>query len=252
MSILWKRYQEKCGTEEFWVPAVLAAVSAGGQAINQQNANKRQQTAEVQAIGDQDQLREQANSQVKNLTQQIAQNTPQQLQAKEEGDFVNTLRKNQAGSGAANATSNAPNTNFGAPVGSLGATAGASSRYKSDTANAQQQVQAYGNTNAEEESAVDSAVRQRQNEGLAMNTLGTNLNSLAAKSYQTNFVDQLRAQTQGQANPWVSLFSSVLGNGANAYSKDPTMFKAQNPGTMYSQYSPGGTGAASGVDFISG
>ena len=47
-----------CGTEEFWVPAVLAAVSAGGQAINQSNANSRAQNTEVQNITQQQQLRQ--------------------------------------------------------------------------------------------------------------------------------------------------------------------------------------------------
>ena len=241
------------GTEEFWVPAVLAAVSAGGNYINQTNANNRKNTAEIQAIGDQDQIREKANSQVKNLTQQIAQNNPQQLQAQEEGDFVNTLRKNQAGSAAPNAESGGAPTNFGAPVSALGATAGASGRYKAGTAASQAEVQNYGNTNAEEESAVDAAVRQRQNEGLALNTLGTNLNGLQAQSYTKNFVDQLRANAQGQTNPWGSMFSTLLSSGANAYSKDPTMFNSAPPPTYYSQYSPGSGGAGgSGGNVISG
>jgi hypothetical protein len=224
MSILWKRYQEKCGTEEFWVPAVIAAVSAGAQGVNQMQATKRAQNAEGQSIADQDQFREQANSQVKNLTQQIATNSPQQIQQKEEGDFVNTLRRNAAGSATPNATSSVSDTNFGAPVSALAPTTGTSSRYKTAVANSQQQTQNYGNTNAGEMSAIDAAVRQRQNEGLAMGTLGANLNTLGAESYTKNFVDQLRASTGAQTSPWVSMFSGILGKGANAYAQDPTMF----------------------------
>jgi len=214
------------GTEEFWVPAVIAAVGAAGQGVNQMNANKRQQNAESQSIADQDQFREQANSQVKNLTQQIATNSPQQLQNQETSNFVNTLRKNEAGSATPGATSNTPDTNFGAPVSALPPAGGASSRYKTDTANAQTQTQQYGNTNAEEMSAIDSAVRQRQNEGLAMQTLGGNLNTLGAESYTKNFVDQLRSQAAGQSNPWVGLFSNMLQKGAGAYAQDPSMFKS--------------------------
>ena len=205
------------GTEEFWVPAVLAAVSAGGQAVNQSNANKRGQNAQVQAIDNQQQLREQANSQVKNLTQQISQNSPNALANKETSDFVSTLRKNEAGSATPGASSNTPDTNFGAPVSALPSAAGASSRYKTGTANAQQQVQQYGQDNAQQMSAIDSAVRQRQNEGLAMQTLGTNLNTIGAKSYGQGWVDQLRAATAGQASPWASMFSTMLGKGAQAY-----------------------------------
>lgn len=205
------------GTEEFWIPAVVAAVGAAGQGINTLNAQKRQNTAETQAIDDQAQIREQANSQVKNLTQQISQNSPQAAASKLTGDFVNTLRKNSAGSATPGATGVPGDTNFGAPVSALPPAAGASSRYKTGTANAQKEAQEYGTDYATEIGNIDAAVKQRQNEGLAMQTLGTNLNTLGAESYTKNFVDQLRAQSSGQANPWVSLFSNMLQRGANAH-----------------------------------
>ena len=209
------------GTEEFWVPAVVAALGAGANAVNTSNANKRSQNSEVQALNDQQQYREQANSQIKNLTQQIAQNDPQKIAAQETGNFVNTLRKNAAGSAAPGATgAGSADTNFGAPVSAMPPAAGASSRYKSDSANAQTQVQNYGQTYANEIGNIDAAVRQRQNEGLAMQTAGTNLNTLGAESYTKNFVDQLRAQTAGQTNPWVSLFSNMLQKGAGAYAQN--------------------------------
>jgi hypothetical protein len=202
------------GTEEFWVPAVLAAVGTGAQAINQSNANTRAQNAEVQALQNQQQYRQQANDQVKALTQQIAQNSPQQIANQETSQFVNTLRKNEAG------TASGESTNFGAPISALAPVAGASSRYNSDVGNAQQQVEQYGNTYAGQAGAIDAAVRQRQNEGLALNTLGTNLNLLGAESAGTGFVNQLRAQAASQANPWVSLFGGVLSQGANSMAKN--------------------------------
>jgi hypothetical protein len=221
MSILPNIDRVARGTEEFWVPALVAAVGSAGQAVNQSNANKRASNAEVQSIDDQQQYRQQANDQVKNLTQQIATNSPQQIASQETGQFVNTLRKNAAGSAQPGATGSAPNdTNFGAPVSAMPPAAGASSRYKSDAASAQQQTQQYGNTYATEIGNIDAAVRQRQNEGLAQQTLGTNLNVLGAESYTKNFVDQLRAQTAGQSNPWVSLFSNMLQKGASAYASN--------------------------------
>lgn len=213
----------------FLIPAAIAAVSAGAQGINQMQANKRQQNAEGQAIANQAQFRENANSQVKNLTNQIAQNTPTQIAQQETGNFVNTLRKNAAGSAAPGATSSNPDTNFGAPVSALPPAAGANSRYKTDTANAQTEAQKFGNTNAAEMGAIDAAVRQRQNEGLALNTLGTNLNTIGAESYSKHFVDQLRAGAAGQVNPWVGMFSSILGRGAQAYAQNPDMFKSTPP-----------------------
>jgi hypothetical protein len=218
------------GTEGFWIPAAVAALGAAGQGVNQMNANKRAQNAQVQAIDNQQQYRTQANDQVKNLTQQIATNSPQQIANKETSDFVNTLRKNAAGSATPSAASSTPDTNFGAPVSALPPAAGASSRYKTDTANAQQQNQSYGNSYATEVGNIDAAVRQRQNEGLAQQTLGTNLNVLGAQSYTKNFVDQLRSQAAGQANPWVGLFSNMLQKGASAY--------AMNAGPQWSETPP--------------
>src|SRR5580658_7662802 len=134
MSILPNIDRVARGTEEFWVPALVAAVGSAGQAVNQSNANKRASNAEVQSIDDQQQFRQQASDQVKNLTQQIATNSPQQIANKETSDFVNTLRKNAAGSAQPGATSSTPDTNFGAPVSALPPAAGASSRYKTDAA----------------------------------------------------------------------------------------------------------------------
>ncbi len=212
------------GTEALWVPLAISAVSAGAQAVNQSNANSRAQTAETQAIDNQNAFKTQANSEVSQLTKQIAQNSPQQIQGKETGDFVNTLRKNAVGSQQSG--SGTDSTNFGQPVSALAPAVGASSRYNADTAKGQQQTQAYGNTYAGEEGAIDAAVRQRQNEGLAMQTVGTGLNQLQAQSFTQNFVDQLRAQTAGQTNPWMTLFANVAGNGANAFAKNPGMFSS--------------------------
>jgi hypothetical protein len=239
------------GTEAFWVPALISAVGSAGAAVNQSNANSRAQNTEVQSIDDQQQIRQQANDQVKNLTQQIATNSPQQIANQETSQFVNTLRKNQAGSAAPNASSSAPDTNFGAPVSAMPPAAGASSRYKTDAANAQQQTQAYGNSYATEVGNIDAAVRQRQNEGLALNTLGTNLNTLGAESYTKNFVDQLRAQSAGQSNPWVGLFSNMLQKGASAYASNYGG-PSSTPISLTSQYSGGYAPTGAPPDVISG
>lgn len=220
------------GTEAFWIPAAIAAAGAVGQGVNQMQANKRASNAETQALVNQESYRKQATDQVKNLTQQVAQNSPQQIANKETSDFVNTLRRNQAGSAQPGATGSS-DTNFGAPVSALPPASGASSRYGADTAKSQKEVQQYGDTTAKQMSAIDSAVRQRQNEGLAMQTLGTNLNTLGAESYTKNFVDQLRSQAAGQASPWVSLFSNMLQKGAGAYAQNPDMFKAGVPNDTY-------------------
>ena len=238
------------GTEEFWVPLALAAVSGGAQYANASNAASRANNAEGQSIADQAMFRNQANSGVQQLTKQIANNQPNALTDQAKTAFVNTLRQNAAGSTQGGNT--APgSTNFGQPVSALAPGTVGSSRYKQGTANSQQQVEQFGNTNAGEMAATDAAVRQRQNEGLSMQTLGTNLNTLGAESHTKNFVDQLRAQTAGQSNPWVSLFSNMLGKGAQAYAMNGG--GSAPPTNMTSQYSGGyQPTSGTGVDFVNG
>ena len=208
------------GTEEFWVPVALAALSGGAQYANQSKANSRANAAETQNIIDQQQLQDKANAQVNQLTKQVSQNSPAQIQAQATGDYVNELRKNAAGSTQGGSTTSGPTT-FGASTSALAPSVAGSSRYQTDQGTSQKQVENYGNTYAGELGALDAATRQRQNEGLAMSTLGTNLNTLNQQSWGKNFVNQLRAQASGNANPWVSLFSSMLGAGARNYTPNP-------------------------------
>lgn len=225
------------GTEAFWIPAALTALSAGGQYVNQQNALSRQNTAETQAINNQQQIRGQANQQVKQLTDQIAKSSPQQLQGKATGDFVSQLRQNVGSSPQSSG-----------PTSALAPVVGGSSRYNADVAQSGKDVQDYGNTNASELSAMDSAIRQRQNEGLAMQTLGTNLNGLGAQSYTQNFVDQLRAQAAGQTSPWVSLLSNLAGNAGKSLATNGvpwgTAADSAEATSMYNDFANGQNGVS--------
>jgi len=193
------------GTEAFWIPAAVAALGTGAQYANQSAAASRQDTAQAQAIADQEKIRQQAVSAAADTTQKIAQSDPTQIQQKATGDYVSQLRKNAAAA-----------MQPGSGNSSLAPTPGASSRYGADVAKSAQTVQDYGDTTATQMGNIDAATRQRTNEGLAMQDLQTKLNTLGAQSYGTNFVDQLRAQTAGQANPWVSLVSGMLKNGGLA------------------------------------
>ncbi len=190
------------GTEEFWIPAAVAALSSGAEYANTQQAAKKQDQAQAQSISDQAQIRQKATGLVNDQVQNIANSSPAPIANKATGEYVAQLRKNSAGSpGSGSAL---------APV------AGASSRYQADTAKAQTTSQDYGDTLAGQMGQIDAAVRQRQNEGLSTNTLATGLNRLGAQSQTQSFVDQLRAAVAGQPNPWVSLGTGMLKSGATA------------------------------------
>jgi len=226
------------GTEEFWVPAVVSAIGAGAGAVNQRNAANRQDVAEANAIRNQSQIASEGVQQARRLTSQIAADNPQAIASKATGDYVSQLRRNAAGSTQGGPTTGGTQTS-GQSTSSLAPNLKGSSRYNAGTAASQKEVQDYGDTYASEMGNLDAATRMRQNEGLAMGSLATNLNTLAGKSYGQSFVDQLRAQTVGQQNPWVSLFGNMLQRGANAYSMNYT---PTNPNPWVSGKTGPGTG----------
>lgn len=204
------------GTEEFWIPALMAAAGTGASYVNQQKANQRQNDSEVLAQQNQDQITNKANAATRALTQQISKDTPQTIARQATGDYVSQLRKNAAGSTQGGSTTGEAQT-FGQSTSALAPSVNGNARYNSGTAASQKEVQSFGDNYASELGGIDAATRQRQNEGIAMQTLGTQLNTLGAQSYGQNFVDQLRAQASGQANPWISLASGLLGNASKAY-----------------------------------
>lgn len=202
------------GTEAFWVPAVIAAVGTGAQYVNQQQATKRQNDAEVQAIQDQEANQTKAAGAAGALTRKIATDNPGAIKAQATGDYVKALRT------AAGAAKGGTQT-FGASTSALAPAAGASDRYTADKTAGDTQVQDYGQTYADEMGTIDAATRQRQNEGIGMGDLSTKINTLGAKSFGQNFVDQLRANVAGQTNPWVTLGAGLAKNGASAYAANP-------------------------------
>lgn len=192
--------------EAFWIPAVVAALGAGGEFVNQRNASQRQDNATAQGIMNQQKLESEAAGMAGKTTRDIARSDPNKIAAKSTGDYVAQLRRNAAGGSESDPLKSAL-----APV------AGASSRYNADKATAQTAVSNYGNEQAGQLGQIDAAVRQRQNEGGLMQTLQTSLNGVGARSQTQQYLDQLRAQQAGQKNPWVTLGSKLLMSGAAAY-----------------------------------
>ncbi len=245
------------GTEAFWVPVALSALSEGANYANQKQASNNAGNVLAQSLQQQQGYRDQALANVGKTTQQIAQDNPTQIQSQATADYVSNLRKNAAGSTVGGSTSSSPTT-YGASTSSLPSSVSGSSRYKASLPASQQQVENYGNQYAGEMGGIDAAVRQRQNEGLEMQTLGTGLNTLNLQSYGANFVNQLRAQQAAQPNPWVSLFAGMLGSGAKAYAANAAPNFNQNisqtPGVLQSQYSGGSVDpyTMTSPDFVSG
>jgi hypothetical protein len=191
------------GTEEFWIPAVMAALSTGAGAYNTIQSNQKGQASEVQGIEQQQALRQQAAGMVNKTVQNITQSNPQALQRQATGDFVSQLRNNEA---ATNPTLNG-----------TAATPGADPRAATGAAASNATVQGYGNTMAGNMATMSAAVRQRQQEGLAMGTLQTGLGNTGQQSGADSFITQLRTAQASQPNPWISLASGLGNTAAKGY-----------------------------------
>ena len=189
------------------VPMAVQGAGSLVNTINGMSANRSAQQAEQQALTDQAGIRADATSAVGRTTRGIANDNPGSIANSAAGQYVAALRQNGAG---------AP----GGPQSSLPAVVGANPRYAADVARSRATVQNYGDTRAAQMGATDAAVRMRQNEGLQMQDLGTNLNTLGAKSATTNFVDQLRAQAANTPSPWASMGAGLLSNAGNYLSKN--------------------------------
>jgi hypothetical protein len=185
------------GTEAFWIPAALTALSAGGSAYNAISSNNKAQASAVQGINDQQNLRQKASGQVGQEISQLAKSGPQTLAAKSTGDFINQLRTNMA--------ANNPSSS-GAPV-----VGGSNARYGQMQAANDAKVQAFGNTNASDMGKMTGAVQQRQQEGLSMNTLATDLGLVGAQSGNDMYVNNLRTAVAGQTNPYMTVASGLVG-----------------------------------------
>lgn len=215
-------------------PAMLLPLAGSAlQYFNGKAANDRAQSVEGGAAQTQQGYRTAALSDVNAQANKIATSNPNS--AAENGQFVAQLRKNVGGAG--NQNGNAP-TNFGAPTSALGPVPGANSRYNADSKAAAGQVQKYGDTNAGEMSAIDSAVNQRKNEALQMQTLNTTINGINQQSYAQNLVDQMRARAAGTPNPWVNLAGQVL-KGAGAGMSMNNWF---SPSSATPSFGPSGGG----------
>ena len=210
-----------------FVPMAVQGAGSLVNTINGMNANGRAQQAEQQALQDQANIRANATSAVGQTTRAIANDSPGAIANSAGGQYVAALRQNGAG---------AP----GGAGSALAPAIGADPRYAADVAKSRATVQNYGDSRAAQMGATDAAVRMRQNEGLKMQDLGTNLNTLGAQSATTNYVDQLRAQAANTPSPWASMLSGVLGGAGNTLSKN--WAPSAPPSTLVSNKYSGGSG----------
>lgn len=199
----------------------LAAMAAGTALnyANQRQANAAAQSDEVNNIMQQGQYATQAKSGIDALTRQVANSSPKATAGALTGQLVQSLRANAAGAQNGGTSTNNPNL-FGQPVSALPTSGVGSSRFKTDTAADQNQVQTYGTNLAKMMGGIAAPVLQRQEEGIGMQDYATGLQGLQNQSNQTNFINQLRANAASKGNPWLSLAGGLLGGLGTSLSKN--------------------------------
>ena len=184
------------GTEEFWVPAVIAAVGAGAQQVDAHNTAQRQDEQAAQGIRIQGADQQKADTQVAQNIQKLQGSSPEAARANAANAFITQLRRNSAES-------------TGVPV------AGGSARYKGDIATSNQNITDYGNNLADTQASILAPNLQRQAEGQNSQQLAANLSEIGRQSQANAFLSQLRMRGITN-NPWAQAGGSILegvGNG---------------------------------------
>jgi hypothetical protein len=176
------------------IPLVISALSAGAEMYNNRQVAKEQDTAAIQGIQAQAANQRKADETVNASVDQLGQSTPEAARAQATNDFLGQLRRNRAQS---------------VTGGALGST---SSRFNTDAAGAQKDIANFGEQNADLMGRINAPSLQREQEGVGMNRLSTDLGSIARNSAGDQFLTQLRMRS-ARPNPWVTA-GAGLGTGA--------------------------------------
>lgn len=190
------------GTEEFWIPAAIAAAGAGVQQVDQHRTAQQQDEQAAQGIRIQGADQQKADAQVGQNIQKLQQSSPETARANAANAFLSQLRRNSA-----------------VATGS-GAVTGGSSRYRADLNTSGKDVADYGASVADTQSRIMAPELQRQQEGQNAQQLASNLSEIGRQSSADQFLSQLRMRGL-TGNPWLQAGGSILsgvGNGlASSY-----------------------------------
>jgi hypothetical protein len=196
------------------IGAALSAAGTGVSVYNSDQQAKQQDQAAAQSIINQGKLNSQANSQVQNLTKEIANSTPDQAAAAQKAAYTSALQN------ALPASSTDPTMS------------GASKRYNTDAANDAASVRQYGNTQAGIDANVNAPQLQRLGESFDIGNTASNLGLLQNQS--AGLSTELSAQEKSiQSNPWLSTLGSAMATGGTIYGSKYNSSTNINPDPYY-------------------
>lgn len=187
------------GTEAFWIPAAIAALSAGASAYQTHEVAKDQDQAAAQGIKSQQAKQREIDSRANQEITALEGSSPEDERAAAMEKYMQQLRSargNMEGGG------NVP---------------GASERYQQDVVTSKASIGNFGDKIADILSRVQSAGDQRRNEGYSFGRMGSDVATTAREAQGADFLNRLRMNGI-QRNPWVDAGAQTLQGAAQGAS----------------------------------
>ena len=180
------------GAEAAWVPAVIAAVSAGTTGYAQNQALKRQDREAAANILAQGAANREASQRVNKTVQELKTSTPDDAIAQRREAYTAALRKNQPGTESA----------------ALPTFSGASMRFAEDVGGARAASAASGAEDADIMARLDAPALQRQAEAQRAAGAASDISLISGRAGGQNALSQIR-RAGIQVDPWLTAAGQI-------------------------------------------
>ncbi|TMN18467.1 hypothetical protein [Pseudoxanthomonas sp. X-1] len=177
------------------IALALSAAASAAQYQNSVNTARKQDNAATQAIRNQSAIQQQADADVNNEVQKLAQSNAADDRANRLNQYMATLQRGRQQA----------NAGLGGEFGS--------DAFRTDSAAAQQAVADKAATTAGLMSRIDAGALQRQGENTSYGNLATDLGLIQRQAAGQAYVDRLR-QAAIRRNPYVDLAAGIAGGAA--------------------------------------
>lgn len=182
------------GTGAELIPLLLAGAGTAATAYNSYDTARRADRTAAQGIRDQAGHQRDIDQRVNQEVQAVSRSNPDDAARKSTADFLGALRRTR---GAA----------------ASGGIAGGSSRYGDESGALGGQIQAYGADVADNMGQINAPQLQRQQEGVGLSRLATDIGAQARAANGDQFLNQLR-QRNVRPSQGLQLFGDLAGVGA--------------------------------------
>lgn len=174
-----------------YIPSIIAAVGAGASVYSAERSASKQDQQLAQQITRQGETQREIDARLNQALQEQAKSNNEDERQSALAGYMDQL----AAANANRATKAGPGA--------------FSNAFLTDAENAAAGVADYGATRAGQMARIDSAVRQRENEGVLFNKALADIGLLKRDSAGMDFLDQLRLKSI-RPDPWINAFGSAM------------------------------------------